>query len=70
MVRQPVDENDRLALDRLRARRDRMAHEIEMMKNDADHWNRVHRDEEPLDVEALLAEPRKLLAAIDAELGL
>lgn len=70
MARQPVDENDRLALDHLRARRDRLAHDIEMMTNDIEHWNRAHPAENPISVEEHTTEPRKLLAAIDAELGL
>lgn len=57
-------------LDRLRARRDRLAHEIEIATNDADHWNRTHPDEEPIDVTELLAEPRQILADIDRKLGL
>ncbi len=69
-MRQPVDEKDRQALDHLRARRDRLAHEIEMMTNDIEHWNRVHPNEQPISVEEHTAEPRKILAALDEGLGL
>ncbi len=70
MVRQPVDENDRLALDHLRARRDRLAQRIADMESDVAIWNAEHPNEEPMDTEEYMHEPRKMLAAIDAELGL
>jgi len=70
MVRQPVDENDRLALEHLRARRDRLAQRIRDMESDVPIWNAEHPNEEPMDAEEYMREPRKLLAAIDAELGL
>lgn len=57
-------------LDHLRARRDRLAHEIEMTRNDAEHWNRCHPGEEAIDVADLLAEPMGILAGIDRQLGL
>lgn len=69
-MREPVDEKDRQALDHLRARRDRLAQRIEDMKNDIEHWNRVHPHEEPFNVDEFLAEPRRVLAEIDAGLGL
>jgi len=69
-MRQPVDEKDRQALDHLRARRDRLAHEIEMMTNDIEHWNRVHSNEAPISVGEQTAEARKILAEIDRGLGL
>lgn len=57
-------------LDRLRARRDRLHEEIESMRNDADHWNRTHPNEEPIDVGALIDEPLEILASLDSRLGL
>lgn len=61
---------DATRLDWLRARRDRLAHEIEMTRNTVEHWNRLHPDEEPIDAAALLAEPVAVLAGIDRQLGL
>ena len=57
-------------LDHLRARRDRLVHEIEMMTNDIAAWNQFHPTEEPIDAEELLAEPRAILADIDRKIGL
>lgn len=59
-----------IELDHLRARRDRLAHEIAMIRGDAEHWNRVHPDEEPIDVAALVNEPLAILAGLDRSLGL
>ena len=54
----------------MQARHDRLAHEIQMMVNDAEHWNRVHPTLRPIDADALAAEPRAILAGLAEKLGL
>lgn len=56
--------------DHLRARRDRLAHEIDAIRRDAEHWSRQHPGETPIDVDELVAEPAAILAGIDERLGL
>lgn len=58
------------SLQHLRARRDRLAHEIELMRGDIEHWNRTHPHEAPIRVDDHVAEPAALLAGLDKLLGL